>query len=141
LTDDADRRQRGVPVLPEIRGRRWALHHRTYSANQLVNAHSELVDAAIGLDTALSQRNHRLIKAFYVVCQLIDTPLERTHTPCERTHTPRKRTHDGFKPGEALIVLHLIVQEEFDGFLDIHLFHVTIVRGPERQGPSRSASR
>src|SRR5438067_1102894 len=89
-----DRSRRGAPVLPGIRGRRWALNHRTHSADEMVHAHSELVDAPIGLDTTFSKRNHRLIEAFDVVGQLIDTPRKRTHTP-------RKRTHDGFKPGEA----------------------------------------
>jgi hypothetical protein len=78
-------------VLPNVRGRRLALHHRTHRADKLIDAHSELVDAPIRLDTTLSQRNHRLIQAFDVVGQLIDAPRERIHTP-------RKRTHDGFKP-------------------------------------------
>jgi Rrf2 family cysteine metabolism transcriptional repressor len=81
-----------------------------------------LVDAPIRLDTTLSQRNHRFIEAFDVIGQLIDTP--------------RERTHNRFKSRQAFVVLRLIVQEEFDGFLDIHLFHDTIVRGPERQGQS-----
>jgi hypothetical protein len=52
--------------LPGIRGRRWALNHRTHSADKLVNAHSELVDAPIRLDTTFSKSNHRLIEAFDV---------------------------------------------------------------------------
>jgi hypothetical protein len=106
----------------------------------LVNAHSQLVDAPIRLDATFSKRDHRLIEAFDVVGQLIDTP-------GERTHTPRKRTHDGFQPAEAFIVLRLIVQEEFDGFLDIHLFHDTILQDQEaarsinkRPGPMPTAA-
>ena len=117
-------------VLPEIRGRRLPLHHCTHRADKLVDAHSELINAPIRLDTTLGKRNHRLIEAFDVVGQFIDTPRERIHTP-------GKRAHNGFKPGEAFIVLRLIIHEEFDGFLDIHRFHDTIGRGPERQGPSR----
>jgi nitrile hydratase beta subunit-like protein len=74
-----DRPPRGVSVLPDVRRRRLPLHHRTHRADKLVNAHAELVNAAIGLDTTLGKRNHRLIKAFDVVGQFIDTPRERTH--------------------------------------------------------------
>jgi hypothetical protein len=35
-------------------------------ADKLANAHSELVDAPIGLDTTLSKSNHRPIDAFDV---------------------------------------------------------------------------
>ena len=98
----------------------------------MANELSELGDGMFGVHAAFGERRQGPVEAFDIIGQLLDTPRERTDTPCQRTD-------HGLKPGQALVVLGLIVQEEFDGFFDVHLFHDTIIKDKERQIRVRGA--
>jgi len=88
--------------------------HRTdklvHTDSELVNTHSELVDTLIGLDATFGKRNHYFVEALNVIGELFDSP--------------RKRTHNGFKAGQALVMPGLIAQQEFNGFLDVHVLMI-----------------